>query len=239
MNEEKFVEEVKKLNIIIDNEKLNLLEQYFNILEEYNKHTNLTRIINKEDVYLKHFYDSLTIVKVCNLNEIDNLLDFGSGAGFPGIVLKIFFPNIKLTLLDSNNKKTKFLDYLCKELNIETDIINDRAENFARKNLNKFDVVVARAVANLRVLSEISIPLVKEKGVFIAMKANSEAEIIEAKKTINLMYSEIKKVEEFKLVDDSNRSIIVIEKMRKTKLSSLRTYDRILKVVLEKDVKIV
>lgn len=234
MNKENFIEEIKKLNIEVNETKLNLLEEYYLILEDYNKHTNLTRIIDKNDVYLKHFYDSLTITKVIDLNSMETVLDFGSGAGFPGVVLKIFFPNIKLTLLDSNNKKTKFLEYLCKKLNIEAEIVNERAENFTKKRINSFDVVVARAVANLRVLSELSIPLIKLNGNFIAMKANSELEIKETETTLEIMNSKIVKNEQFYLVDESPRSIILITKNKNTKLSNLRLYDKILKQPLEK-----
>ncbi len=229
MNKEKFIESLKELNIYPSNEQINLLEKYFEILEEYNNHTNLTRIISKEDVYLKHFYDSLTVCKVIDLTKLSTILDFGSGAGFPGIVLKIFFPHIKLTLLDSNNKKTKFLEYVSKELNIETTVINDRAENFSKKKLNFFDLVVARAVANMRVLTELSIPLVKENGYFLAMKANSTDELRDSLKTIEVMNSNIVKKEEFNLPDESHRSLILIQKNKKTKFKDLRTYDKILK----------
>lgn len=234
MNKEQFIASLKELNIEPDDLKLNLLEEYYKILEEYNKNINLTRIIDKEDVYLKHFYDSLTICKVTNLNNVDTLLDFGSGAGFPGVVLKIFFPNINLTLLDSNNKKTKFLEFLCEKLNIEVDIRTARAEDFAKEKLNHYDVVVARAVANLRVLTELSIPLVKENGIFIAMKARSEEELKDANDTIYLLNSKVEKIKNFNLIDGSFRSIILINKNKSSKMSSLRSYDKIIKKPLVK-----
>ena len=118
MNKEEFIKEINNLNISITNDILDKLDAYYNYLYEYNKHTNLTAITNKEDVYLKHFYDSITLVKVIDLNSINNLLDFGTGAGFPGIVLKIFYPHLKVTLIDSNNKKTKFLTEVINKLQL-------------------------------------------------------------------------------------------------------------------------
>ena len=109
MNIEEFINETKKLGIDVTGEQLEKLEIYCNFLLEYNTHTNLTAIKNREEVYLKHFYDSLTLVKAIDLTSVDTLLDIGTGAGFPGMVLKIFFPNLQIYLVDSNNKKTKFL----------------------------------------------------------------------------------------------------------------------------------
>lgn len=230
MNKEQFIKEVEKLGIKVSDESLILLDKYYNFLSEYNKHTNLTRITSESEVYLKHFYDSLTITKVIDLENENTLLDIGSGAGFPGVVLKIFFPNLEVSLLDSNNKKTKFLTLLCGELNLEINIVCDRAENHTKKFINYYDVVVARAVANLRVLAEITIPLVKENGYFIAMKANAEEEIKDCNNTLKIMRSETIKCEKFILpVDESNRTIILIKKLQLSKLKNLRTYEKILK----------
>lgn len=234
MNKEKFLESIKQLGFNYDDEMICKIEKYYEVLVEYNKHTNLTRIIEKDEAYLKHFYDSLTIKKVINLEEIVTILDFGTGAGFPGVVLKIFYPNIKLTLLDSNNKKTKFLMHLCEVLNLKVEIVNDRAENFTKKRLNYYDVVIARAVANMRVLTELSLPLVKESGYFIAMKANSKEELKDSKNTIEIMDSQVIQVEEFILSDGSPRSIIKIQKNKNTKMSTLRQYDKIVKQALVK-----
>ena len=118
MNIEEFINETKKLGIDVTGEQLEKLEIYCNFLLEYNTHTNLTAIKNREEVYLKHFYDSLTLVKSIDLTSIENLLDIGTGAGFPGMVLKIFFPNLQIYLVDSNNKKTKFLNELKNKLNV-------------------------------------------------------------------------------------------------------------------------
>jgi len=140
MNRDNFIDEIKKLGILVTDDKLEKLDKYLDFLLEYNTHTNLTAIKNKEDIYLKHFYDSLTIIKGVDLNKYNNLLDIGTGAGFPGMVLKIFYPNLDITLLDSNNKKTTFLTKLSEKLNIKVNIIHDRVENYAINNLNKFDI---------------------------------------------------------------------------------------------------
>ena len=170
MNKEEFLTSLKELNIAFNDEMIEKLEKYRQELKDYNEHTNLTAIKDDEGIYLKHFYDSLTIVKAIDLNNVHNLLDIGTGAGFPGMVIKIFFPHLDVYLLDSNNKKTTFLKYLAEILDVKVNIINKRVEEYAKDNLNTFDVVTSRAVANLRVLSELALPLVKEEGYFIALK---------------------------------------------------------------------
>ena len=234
MNKEEFVKEVEKLGISVDDKILKSLNTYYEMLIDYNSHTNLTRITDEEDVYLKHFYDSLTITKVINLNNINTLLDIGSGAGFPGIVLKIFYPNLNITLLDSNNKKVTFLNELIKELNLSNIVaINDRAEDYAKENLNKFAIVTSRAVANMRVLSEISLPLVKVNGYFIAMKGNAESELNDSFDTIKIMNGKIVKTEKFLLpIENSERTIIAILKTDVTKQKALRSYSQIIKCKL-------
>ncbi len=172
MNVDEFKEELNKLNVKITKEQEILLEKYYNFLVEYNKHTNLTAITQKEEVYLKHFYDSLTIVKAVNIND-QSIIDVGTGAGFPGLVLKIIFPNIKLTLLDSNNKKTTFLQEMVTLLNLHgVKIENARAEEFAKENFDKYDICVTRAVAFIDIISSLTLPLIKENGLVILMKGN-------------------------------------------------------------------
>lgn len=235
MTQNEFIKELENLEININNDQLKKLELYKEYLKEYNEHTNLTAIKDDENIYLKHFYDSLTIVKSIDLNKVENLLDIGTGAGFPGMVIKILFKDIKVTLLDSNNKKTKFLYELSKRLNIDVEIINDRVENYSKENLNKFDVVTSRAVANLRVLSELSIPLVKEKGYFIALKGNACEEIKEAKNTIDILDSKIENIIEFNLYKNENiRNIVVIKKNKLTLKEKLRSYEKIIKKPLVK-----
>ena len=238
MNKEEFIKEIQKLNIDYDDEKLKKLEEYLNFLKSYNEHTNLTRIIETEEIYLKHFYDSLTICKVYDLNTINSLIDVGTGAGFPGMIIKIFFPHLKVSLLDSNNKKTNFLNKLSTKLDIAVEIINDRVENHAKSNLNKYDIVVSRAVANLRVLAELCLPLVKNNGFFIAMKGNLEEELNEALDTIEIMKGKITKQETFNLYKNSGiRNILLIRKVGETKIDNIRTYEKMLKKPLKKKYK--
>ena len=235
MNKDEFKELLTDININLSDTEYHLLEIYSSFLKEYNSHTNLTAIKDDQDIYLKHFYDSLTITKIVNLKEINSILDIGTGAGFPGVVLKIFYPHIKLTLLDSNNKKTKFLEELVNKLNLEdVTIINDRAENYVKEKINTFDLVTARAVANLRVLSEISLPFVKKEGLFIAMKGNVEEELKEAESTIKKMNSSIVDQVTFELPNDLGaRSLVKVIKFKETNINNLRPYNKILKSPLK------
>lgn len=218
MNQNKFVEELNKLNIKITDYQLNQLEKYYELLVEWNKKINLTNITEKDQVYLKHFYDSLTISKVIDLNNIETLCDIGTGAGFPGLVLKIIYPNLKITLVDSLNKRIEFLKLVIKELNLENiEVFHARAEEFAKENIEKYDVVTARAVAHLSILLEYSIPMVKINKYFIAMKANIDEELEESNNALKLLNSKIIQIKKFKLpIEKSNRTIIKIEKKDKT-----------------------
>ena len=211
MNIDTFIEETKKLGINLTDKQLSQLEKYYNLLIEWNNKINLTRIVEKEDVYLKHFYDSLTISKVIDLNNSGSLCDIGTGAGFPGVVLKIVYPNLKVTLVDSLNKRIVFLNEVIKKLEL-TDIeaIHSRAEDIK----DKYDIVTSRAVANLKKLSEYCLPLVKENGYFIPMKANVEEELIEAKDTIKKLNGTLEKQETFYLpIEESIRNILLIKKL--------------------------
>ena len=228
-----FIDSLKELNINISEEQLNQLNTYKEFMQEYNKHTNLTRIIDDEEVYLKHFYDSLTICKYVDLNNYNNLLDLGTGAGFPGMVLKIMFPNLKVTLLDSNNKKITFLKELSEKLNIDVELIQDRAEVFAKTRRESFDIVTSRAMANLRVLLELSIPFNNVDGLFIAMKANAEEEIKEASNTHELLGSKLVSINEFYL-KDNKRTIIIYKKEKETNSIYPREYNIILKKPIKK-----
>lgn len=229
MNKEEFIKAIKKLNIDVNEQKLEQLEIYYNLLIEYNSHTNVTAIIEKNDVYLKHFYDSLIISKYVNLKEINKLIDIGSGAGFPGIVLKIFYPNIYLTVLDSNNKKTKFIEQVVNKLNlINVTIINDRAEEYAKKHLNEFDLVTSRAVAYTDIITELSMPFVSLKGQICLMKGrnNIELEILSKyKKELNVKNFNINKYHLLNQSDD--RHIVLITKDKLT--NNVKSYSQIVK----------
>lgn len=214
MNEKDFINNLKALNIDVSAEKLLKLSKYYQLLIEENKKINLTAITEKELVYLKHFYDSLTLSLVYNFNKDITLCDIGTGAGFPGLVLKIFFPHLKIILIDSLNKKIKFLEKVIKELNLkDVTVVNTRVENYAKTNRNKFDVVVARAVAKLNILCELCLPLVKTNGYFIAMKGDIKEEIKNIDKVLKKLNSNIEKIKNFKLpIENSIRNLIKIKK---------------------------
>lgn len=218
MNLDLFIEETKKLGIELTSQQLEKLNQFYELLISWNQKMNLTRIIEKEDVYLKHFYDSLTLSKVIDLNQDLTLCDVGSGAGFPGIVLKICFPNLKITLLDSLQKRVNYLNEIIKELDLKNiEAIHIRAEDYAKQNREKFGIVTARAVANLKILSELCIPMVKVNGLFIAMKANIEEEIENSTEILKKLDSKIEKIETFYLpIENSIRNIIMIQKQKPT-----------------------
>ena len=229
MNLALFIEETKKLGITLTDLQLEKLNQFYELLISWNQKMNLTRITEKEDVYLKHFYDSLTLSKVIDLNQDLTLCDGGSGAGFPGIVLKICFPNLKITLLDSLQKRVNYLNEIIKELDLKNiEAIHTRAEDYAKQNREKFDIVTARAVANLKMLSELCIPMVKVNGLFIAMKANIEEEIENSTEILKKLDSKIEKIETFYLpIENSIRNIILIEKLKPTNTLYPRRIEKI------------
>ena len=231
MNIETFIKEVEKLNISVTKENLASLARYKDLLVEYNKKFNLTAIKSDEEIYLKHFYDSLTLIKAYSLNGNLKLLDIGTGAGFPGIVLKIFYPDLELTLLDSNHKKIAFLEVVIKELNLKNvTCINSRAENLPKTYREYFDIVTSRAVAHLRILLELSIPYLKVGGKLIAMKGLSEEEIKESAKILEKLDSTIVDTIKFNLpIEGSNRSLVIVQKNKKTNEIYPRSYDKIVK----------
>lgn len=230
MNKDRFIIEVENLGIEITDKKLEQLEKYYELLIEYNKVMNLTGITEKEDVYLKHFYDSLTIAKIIDLNNENSLCDLGSGAGFPGIVIKIFYPNLNIVLVDSLNKRINFLNIVIRELELENiKVIHNRIEDYSKENKEKFDVVTARAVAPLNILLELGINLVKVGKYFIAMKGNidNEPDYNNAIKQLNCSLGNIIK---FKLpIEESNRSLIKIFKDKTTSKLFPRKYSEVKK----------
>lgn len=211
MSKEEFLNELEKLNIIPTQKQLEQLEKYYNLLVYWNEKVNLTRIIDKKDVYLKHFYDSLTIVKVVDLKEINTLLDFGTGAGFPGMVLKIMFPNLKVTLVDSLQKRINFLDIVIKELDLkDITTVHERVENL--KDIN-FDLITTRAVANLEKLIVYTHNLISNNTKFIPLKANVDEEIKNAEKALKKYNLSIVKIEKFILPkENSIRNILLVER---------------------------
>ena len=177
MTIEEFIKEVEALGLKVTEEKLEQLNIIYNTLVETNKTMNLTRITEKEDVYLKHFYDSLTLAKVYDLTKVNTLCDIGTGAGFPGLVLKIFYPNLEITLVDSLLKRVKYLNSLIDKLELTgIKAYHNRAEDIIKEN-KKFDIVTARAVSALPKLLLWTMPLVNKNGSFLAMKGNVEEEL--------------------------------------------------------------
>ena len=236
MKIDEFIKEVDQLGVDLTEEQLNKLKKFYELLIEWNTKINLTRITNKEEVYLKHFYDSITIFKVINLYEVETLCDIGTGAGFPGLLLKIIFPNLNVTLVDSLNKRVNYLNDIISKLSLTNiEAIHIRGEEYARQNYDKFDVVTARAVTNLKALIEICLPLVKVNGSFIAMKGNADEELMESKNKIKSLSGSIEKVEKFVLpIENSNRTLI---KIKKTSPSN-RKYPRPINFFIVKNIKL-
>ena len=223
MNIEEFerlmIEYGQKINIKFTEEQLNKFYEYMNLLLEWNEKINLTAITEPKDVILKHFIDSLTINKYLKENRI--LADVGTGAGFPGIPLKILRPDLKITLVDSLNKRINFLNEVILKLNLkDIDTVHSRIEDFGKdkKYREKFDYVTARAVANLSVLSEYLLPISKVGGKCICMKgSNVEEELDTGKNAIKILGGKINCIDQFELPEsDISRNIIVLDKIKNT-----------------------
>lgn len=232
MNKQEFLEELKKLGINLTNDQIDKLARFYQLLVTWNEKINLTTIIKEEEVYLKHFYDSLTLIKVIDLRQPLTVLDVGTGAGFPGIVLKIVFPNLKITLLDSLTKRINYLNEIIKELDLhDIETVCSRCEEYTKINREKYDLVVARAVSHLKILSEMIIPTVKVNGYFIAMKANLNDELEITIPMLKKLNSELKEIKEFSLpIENSKRTLVVMKKNAKTALLYPRKYSEIKKM---------
>lgn len=230
MNKEEFKIEVKKLGIDITDKQLKDLEIYKELLQEENKKYNLTSITKDEDIYLKHFYDSLTIVKTIDISN-QYFCDIGTGAGLPGMVLKIVFPNIKIDLIDATKKKCDFLTLVKDKLNLDNiNIINTRIEEYSTRTREKYDIIVSRAVAPLKHLLEYSTPLIKIKGLFIGLKGNLEEETINIDKYYKKLYLKEISITKFSLPNNAgNRTIIKIEKENATPNIYPRKYSIMIK----------
>lgn len=231
MNIEEFKTNVENLGINITAEQLSMLDIYTKYLIEYNEHTNLTAIKDIEGIYLKHFYDSLTITKIHDFDQDNSLADVGTGAGFPGVIIKIFFPHLKVILIDSNNKKVTFLNNLIKKLNLDNTVaINTRSEDYAKEHLDEYDIVTARAVTTLPALIELCLPLVRVGGYFIPLKGNVTEELEISQDILNKLNGNLEEKIEFNLpYEESIRSILKIKKIDKTPKGYPRAYDKIKK----------
>lgn len=220
-NTEQFIKDAGKLGISLTDFQIQQFLTYYEMLVEWNQVMNLTAITDYEEVMKKHFIDSISLIKAYDVSQRKSVLDVGTGAGFPGLALKIAYPNLYVTLLDSLNKRIHFLDSVIEKLkitNIET--IHGRAEDFAKpgKMRERFDLCVSRAVANLSTLSEYCLPFVKVGGKFISYKSEKVAEEMEAAgKAISLLGGKLNKQVDFKLPDsDIYRNLIVIDKVKET-----------------------
>ena len=218
MNKEEFLKELQKLDITLTDKQQRQLETYYKMLIEKNKVINLTTITKEEDVYLKHFYDSLTLTKVIDLNKKETLCDLGTGAGFPGIVLKIVFPNLKITLVDSLNKRIEFLKEVIKCLSLkDIEAKSQRIEDFSKDNKEKYDILTTRAVAKTNKILELGVQALKVNGYFILLKGEVKEELKEAKNAISTLNLELETVEVFNLpIEESTRTIIKFKKISKT-----------------------
>lgn len=236
MNKENFVIELEKLNIVLTANELECFEIYKNLLQEYNKKFNLTSIIEDNNIYLKHFYDSLCLMKVDELKNAYTILDIGTGAGFPGIPLAIVNKDKKFTLVESNGKKINFLNVVKEKLNLSNiEIINDRAENFAKTHRDIFDIATSRAVSHLKIISELEIPCLKIDGLFLPLKSNIEEELSSTTKFIKTIGATLEETIEYYLpYENSKRTILKIRKVKETNTIYPREYNKIIKDTINK-----
>lgn len=216
--EKEILENSKEINVVITEDEIKSLYQYMKLMLEWNKIINLTAITDEKEVILKHFIDSISINKY--IKEANKIMDIGTGAGFPGIPLKILNKDIEFILVDSLNKRINFLGEVKKELLLDKiELLHARAEELAknRKYRESVDIVVSRAVARLRVLAEYMLPFVQENGLCICMKGpNIEEELEESKKSLDILGGKIENIEHIILPGDLERNIILIRKVKKT-----------------------
>lgn len=220
-----FTKLLSNLNISLSEKQIEQFDKYFKLLVEYNKVMNLTGITDYDGVYLKHFYDSLTLVKAYDFTKDISLCDVGSGAGFPSIPLKIAFPNINVTIVDALNKRLEFLKVVINELNLENvSLIHQRAEEYS--NRENFDIVTSRALADINIGLELCMPLVKVNGYYLPMVVSYDLGVNTIKELGGILESEIK----FNLpIENSERKILKIKKIEKTKGKYPRSFSKIKK----------
>ena len=221
MKPETFYNLLAEQNLPLSDQQKKQFERYFELLVEWNEKINLTAITDKDEVYLKHFYDSIApILQGLIPNETIKLLDIGAGAGFPSLPMKILYPQLDVTIIDSLNKRINFLQLLAQELDLDSvHFYHGRAEDLAQdKNFRaQYDFVTARAVARMQVLSELTIPYLKVGGKLLALKAsNAPEELLEAKNALNLLFSKVEDNLSYALPNGDPRYITVVEKKKET-----------------------
>ena len=225
MNKDEFIRALSDLGIKLNTKQLSQLDEYYRLLKEENKKYNLTSITDENQVYLKHFYDSLTISKIVELSD-QKVCDIGTGAGFPGMVLKIAFPQLNITLVDSTTKKCSFLNKVILKLKLTNiNVINERAEIYSRNVREEYDIVTSRAVAPLTHLLEYSIPLLKVGGMYIAMKGDISNEKIDINHYMNKLSLSLEDKKCFELpYENSVRTLVLFKKNKKTDIKYPREY---------------
>ncbi len=216
-----FEKDLNVLGVTLTKEQIDQFLKYYELLVEWNGFMNLTAITDYDEVMKKHFVDSLSLIKTYDVNKKVKVIDVGTGAGFPGLALKIAYPNLQVTLLDSLNKRINFLNEVILQLGLTgVETVHGRAEDFAKpdKLRGKFDLCVSRAVANLSTLSEYCLPFVKKGGEFISYKSEKiNEEMAVAQKAINILGGKFDRSEEFTLPDsDIYRNLVVIKKVKET-----------------------
>lgn len=236
MNPTEFVLKLKEKGIVLNQTQIKQFQDYYSILKKWNDIMNLTTILEEEKVYEKHFYDSLTVAFDYDFSN-KKMLDIGTGAGFPSIPLKIVFPSLDLTVMDSVAKKMKFIEEVVKTLDLKNvTIVADRAENYIKNHREEFDIVTARAVARLNILMELSAPYLKVGGHFIALKgANGQEEYHEAREASELLHLNLYAHQEIELPEEkSSRHNYFYIKTEKTNPRYPRAYNKIKQSPLKK-----
>ena len=218
-NTDQFVKDLTALGITLTEQQIQQFIQYYEMLVEWNQVMNLTAITEYDDVMKKHFVDSVSLIKAYDVSKSASVIDVGTGAGFPGLALKIAYPNLKVTLLDSLNKRINFLNAVIEKLELTgVDTVHGRAEDFAKpdKLREKFDLCVSRAVANLASLTELCMPFVKVGGYFVSLKGpKAEEEVADAKKAIALLGGEFVEIKNYAIDEtDLEHNLVIIKKIK-------------------------
>ncbi|MGL5042119.1 MAG: 16S rRNA (guanine(527)-N(7))-methyltransferase RsmG [Culicoidibacterales bacterium] len=228
--ENRFIQQLAAHKIELSARQIEQFELYFEMLVEWNQKLNLTAITQKDAVYKKHFYDSLTPAFTFDFNKIESLCDVGSGAGFPSFVLKIVYPHLEITIVEALEKRIKFLEAVVEALELDNiKLVHERAEQYGRLHRQKFDVVTARAVARLPLLSELCIPLIRKGGYFIVLKGEQGAtELVEAKNALEVLgITNIKTEELFLEATEDKRTLFFMKKGLDTPIKYPRNFGQI------------